>query len=332
MRFPLKLNLSMTTYLAKMGWQKREHFPLVLMLEPLHKCNLTCQGCGRIREYGDSMDKVLSTEECLASARDCGAPVVSVSGGEPLLHPSIDEIVAGLLDMGRHVYLCTNGLKLAEFVDRNKPHPHLYLNVHLDGMAERHDALANRQGVFRTATDAIWMAKRRGFSVTTNTTVFKSTQIDELRSLFAFLASLKVDGFLVSPGYQYNGLSDEDFLNREEVFEKFEQVNGLTEQYCFFSTPLYLDFLRGRKQYNCAPWGTVTYNPQGWKAPCYLITDDHYEDYDTFMRSVDWDHYSSGQDPRCSNCMMHSGFEPAVVLDLKGNWKDIWTMFKWNMH
>ena len=329
MRFPLKLNISMTTYLAKMGWQKREHFPLVLMLEPLHKCNLTCQGCGRIREYGDCMDMMLSTEECLASARDCGAPVVSVSGGEPLLHPSIDEIVAGLLDMGRHVYLCTNGLKLAEFVGRNKPHPHLYLNVHLDGMAERHDALANRQGVFRAATDAIWAAKRKGFSVTTNTTVFKSTQIDELRSLFAFLASLKVDGFLVSPGYQYDGLSDEDFLNREEIFDKFEQVNGLTEQYCFFSTPLYLDFLRGKKQYNCAPWGTVTRNPQGWKAPCYLITDAHYDTFEELMTRTPWESYGQGNDHRCEHCMAHCGFEPSAALGINMKASDTFRLLKW---
>lgn len=330
MRFPLKLNLSMTAYLARMAWQKQEHFPLVLMLEPLHACNLACQGCGRIREYGDRLDARLSTDECLASARACGAPVVSVSGGEPLLHPSIDDIVDGLLDMGRHVYLCTNGLKLSDFVDRNDPHPHLYLNVHVDGMSDRHDALANRPGVFRAATDAIWKAKRKGFSVTTNTTVFKSTGVGELRDLFRYLQSLKVDGFLVSPGFQYDGLSEEDFLNREEVFEKFEEVNGLTKQYRFFSTPLYLDFLRGRKQYSCAPWGTVTRNPQGWKAPCYLITDTHYADYETFMRSVDWAYYRSGRDPRCRQCMMHSGFEPAVVLDLKGNWKDLWTMVKWN--
>ena len=331
MRFPLKLNLSMAAYLAKKSLEKQEHFPLVLMLEPLHACNLACQGCGRIREYGNSIDKELSMDECLASARACGAPVVSVSGGEPLLHPAIDQIVGGLLEMGRHVYLCTNGLKLSEFVNRNDPHPHLFLNVHLDGMSPSHDARAGRQGVFRAATDAIWMAKRKGFSVTTNTTVFKSTQIKELRNLFGYLATLKVDGFLVSPGYQYNGVPKEDFLSREEIFEKFDQVNGLTEQYRFYTTPLYLDFLRGKKEYNCAPWGTVTCNPQGWKAPCYLITDNHYSDYDTFMRSVDWEYYRSGRDPRCRQCMMHSGFEPAVVMALKDHWKDLWTMLKWNL-
>jgi len=331
MRFPLKLNFSMATYLTKKSLEGQERFPLVLMLEPLHVCNLACQGCGRIREYSDSMDDELSMDECLASARACVAPVVSVSGGEPLLHPAIDQIVGGLLEMGRHVYLCTNGLRLSQFVNRNDPHPHLFLNVHLDGMSPLHDARAGRKGVFRAATDAIWMAKRKGFSVTTNTTVFKSTQIEELRNLFGYLATLKVDGFLVSPGYQYNGVSEEDFLSREEIFEKFDQINGLTEKYRFFSTPLYLDFLRGKRKYNCAPWGTVTRNPQGWKAPCYLITDNHYSGYDTFMRSVDWEYYRSGQDPRCSQCMMHSGFEPAVVMALKDRWKDLWTMLKWNL-
>ncbi len=331
MRFPLKLNLKMATYLAKKSMVNQERFPLVFMLEPLHACNLACSGCGRIREYHDSLDDMLSTDACLDAARDCGAPVVSISGGEPLLHPAIDWIVEGLLRMDRQVYLCTNGLKLSEFVDRNQPHTGLYLNVHLDGMCRRHDALAGRPGVFGAATEGIWLAKKKGFKVTTNTTVFKSTRMEELRNLFGYLSSLGVDGFLVSPGYQYNGLAEEDFLSRDEIFEKFNEVHALSNEYRFFSTPLYLDFLRGQRQYMCAPWGTVTHNPQGWKAPCYLITDTHYPDYHTFMSSVDWDYYRSGKDPRCRNCMMHSGYEPSVVLSLKNNWKDIWPLLTWNL-
>ncbi len=331
MRFPLKLNLSMTAYLVKKGLKKEKHYPLVLMLEPLHACNLACQGCGRIREYHDTLDARLTTEECLETARVCGAPVVSISGGEPLLHESIDEIVQGILEMGRHIYLCTNGLKLSEFVARNKPHPHLFLNVHLDGLSEHHDAMAGRPGVFAAATEGIWRAKQKGFTVTTNTTIFKKTDLQEIDTLFGYLRALGVDGFFVSPGYHYSELPEDNFLNRDEIHEKFEGVYALSKEYRFFSTPLYLDFLRGKRHYRCAPWGTVTRNPQGWKAPCYLITDTHYSDYQTFMESVDWDYYQSGRDPRCAQCMMHSGFEPAIVLALKESGKDLWTMLVWNL-
>jgi hopanoid biosynthesis associated radical SAM protein HpnH len=331
MRFPWKLNLSMACYFAGKALEKEERFPLVLMLEPLHACNLSCRGCGRIREYRESLDRQLTAESCIESAIECGAPVVSISGGEPMLYKDIDRVVDVLLRLGRHVYLCTNGLKLEEFVERNEPHPNLFLNVHLDGQAERHDLLAGRPGVFRAATDAVWRAKRKGFTVTTNTTVFKTTGIEELARLFEYLQSLRVDGFFISPGFHYGALDAEDFLNREEVHEKFERVHDLSKRFRFYSTPLYLDFLRGKRSYRCAPWGTVTRNPQGWKAPCYLITDTHYPDYDTWLRSVDWEYYRSGQDPRCRQCMMHSGFEPAAVLAMKNRWKDIGTMLAWNL-
>ncbi len=331
MRFPLKLNLSMASYFLKKGLEKEERFPLVLMLEPLHACNLSCKGCGRIREYRDTLDLQMSPEECIKSAVQCGAPVVSISGGEPMLYPEIDQVVDVLLNLGRHVYLCTNGLKLAEFVERNEPHPNLFLNVHLDGNAEQHDAMAGRAGVFRAATDAIWRAKRKGFTVTTNTTVFKTTSLDELERLFEYLCSLRADGFFISPGFHYDELEGEDFLSRGEIHEKFEQVHTLTKRFRFYTTPLYLDFLRGKRTYRCAPWGTVTRNPHGWKAPCYLITDTHYPDYDSWLHSVDWDYYQSGRDPRCEQCMMHSGFEPAAALALKDSWKDLGTMLAWNM-
>lgn len=330
MRFPLKMNLTMARYLAIKGITRQERYPLVLMLEPLHRCNLACRGCGRIREYRDSLDETLSLDECLDAARSCGAPVVSVSGGEPLLHPEIDDIVSGLLQEGRYIYLCSNGLELEGFVARNSPHPNLFLNIHLDGFAEQHDASVCREGVFEAATDAIWSAKQKGFAVTTNTTVFKTTGFDDLSTFFSYLKTLKVDGFFVSPGYCYDGLPGENFLDREEVYVKFEEIHALSKDYCFHSSPLYLDFLRGKRTYQCAPWGTVTRNPQGWKAPCYLITDDHLPDYETLMRTVDWDYYCSGQDPRCAQCFMHSGYEPAVVLEAKNNWKDVWSLMVWN--
>jgi len=331
MRFPLKLNLSMASYFLKKGLEKEERFPLVLMLEPLHACNLACKGCGRIREYRDTLDRQLTPEQCIESAIECGAPVVSISGGEPMLYKGIDRVVEVLLALGRHIYLCTNGLKLAEFVERNDPHPNLFLNVHLDGQAETHDALAGRPGVFRAATDAVWRAKRKGFTVTTNTTVFKTTSLEELTSLYEYLRSLRVDGFFISPGFHYGELEGDDFLSRQEIHEKFDQVHALTRRFRFYTTPLYFDFLRGKRTYRCAPWGTVTRNPLGWKAPCYLITDTHYPDYETWLRSVDWDHYRSGKDPRCAQCMMHSGFEPAAVLAMKDSWRDVATMLAWNL-
>jgi len=331
MRFPLSLNLTMAKYLIKKGLTNQKRFPLVLMLEPLHACNLACHGCGKIREYEDTLDKQLTVAQCLAASRECEAPVVSISGGEPLIHPEIDEIVKGLLQMDRHIYLCTNGLNLTEFVALNRPHPHLFINVHLDGMSEHHDRLANRPGVFQAATDAIKLAKQKGFKITTNTTIFKMTGEEEIASLFIYLKSLQVDGFFVSPGFCYDGLTDENFLSRQEVHEKFQSLKSLYKQFRFFSTPLYIDFLQGKRQYACAPWGTVTYNPLGWKAPCYLITDAHYGDYADFMNAVDWDYYRSGEDRRCRQCMMHSGFEPAAVLDLKNSKKDIWKMLIWNL-
>jgi len=331
MRFPLSLNLTMIKYLFKKGLSSQKQFPLVLMLEPLHACNLACRGCGKIREYQETLDKQLTAEECLAASRECGAPVVSISGGEPLLHPEIDEIIRGLLQMGRHIYLCTNGLKLADFVARNTPHPHLFINVHLDGMSAHHDGLVNRPGVFQAATEAIKKGKQKGFTITTNTTVFKMTEEAEIIKLFSYLESLQVDGFFISPGFCYDGLTSENFLSRQEVYEKFQFLDVLKKKFRFFSTPLYMDFLQGKRNYACAPWGTVTYNPLGWKAPCYLITDTHYSGYQQFINTVDWEYYRSGKDPRCRQCMMHSGFEPAAVLDLKNNKKDIWKMLVWNL-
>jgi len=331
MRFPWKLNLNMASYFLKKGLEGETRFPLVLMLEPLHACNLSCKGCGRIREYRDSLHRRLAPETCIESAIQCGAPVVSISGGEPMLYPDLDGVVEVLLDLGRHVYLCTNGVKLGEFVERNTPHPNLFLNVHLDGQAEQHDALAGRPGVFRAATDAIWDAKRKGFTVTTNTTVFKKTTLGELESLFAYLETLCVDGFFIAPGFHYGELEGDDFLSRQEVREKFDQVHALTRRFRFYTTPLYLDFLRGKRDYQCAPWGTVTRNPLGWKAPCYLITDAHFDDYETWLHGVDWDRYRSGRDPRCAQCMMHSGFEPAAALALKDSWRDLGRMVAWNL-
>ena len=331
MRFPISLNLSMAAYLVRKNRGGERRFPLVLMLEPTHACNLACRACGRIEEYRDTLDRRLSAEECLDAAAACDAPVVSVSGGEPLLHPEIDRIVRGLIAMGRHVYLCTNGLKLAEFVERSRPSPRLFVNVHLDGMARYHDALTRRPGVFGAATEAIWLAKQKGFQVTTNTTVYKDTCTEELRSLFGYLSALGVDGFFIAPGYHYAGVEGEDFLDKEEVFAKFEDVRPLAQSFRFHSSPLYLDFLRGKKSYDCAPWGTVTRNPMGWKAPCYLITDTHYGDFESLMRSVDWEHYGPGRDPRCKECMMHCGFEPAAVLALREHPRDLLTMLRWNL-
>lgn len=331
MKFPLRLNLAMGAYLARKARRGERRFPLVLMLEPLHACNLACRGCGRIREYADTLDRKLDLQTCLQEARACEAPVVSVSGGEPLLHPEIDGIVRGLCRMGRHVYLCTNGIKLAEFVERNEPRKNLFLNVHLDGLEELHDRLADRPGVFRAATEGIRRAKAKGFRVTTNTTVYKTTSDRELESLFRHLTSLEVDGFFVSPGFHYGVLNGDDFLGKEEIHGKFRSLETLFKRFRFFSTPLYLEFLCGRRRYACAPWGTVTRNPMGWKAPCYLITDGHYPDFGSFMASVDWDRYRSGKDPRCSQCMMHSGFEPAAVFELGGHWRDLAKILLWNL-
>jgi hopanoid biosynthesis associated radical SAM protein HpnH len=301
------------------------------MLEPTHRCNLQCPGCGRIREYGETLHQELTLEECLDSVDACPAPVVTITGGEPLLYREIESLVQETLKRGRHIYLCTNGLLLGSSLDRFQPSDHFTFNVHLDGPREVHDEMIGTKGVFDRALQAIRAAKKRGFRVTTNTTIYRETEREMLDRLFHILTQERVDGILVAPAYHYEVVEEGLFLSREEIIRKFREIEDLLAQYNIISTPLYVDFLRGRRQMACTPWGNPTRNPRGWKSPCYLITDEHYPTFGQLMEKTDWERFVSGEDPRCRHCMMHCGYEPTVVRELSGNLTDLWRMIVWNL-
>lgn len=331
MRFPLKLNIDLTTYIIGNKLKKIDKFPLVLMLEPTHLCNLACSGCGRIREYADTIQQMMTLEECFQSVDECPAPVVTITGGEPFLYPHIYDLIEGVLQRGKHIYLCTNGLLLEKVLDKMKPHPNFTLNVHMDGQEQTHDRILERKGAFKAAIEGIKKAKKLGFRLCTNTTIFKETDLAEIDNLFSSLTDLGVDGFLVAPGFGYEAVGEKLFLERRDIENKFKEVYEMSRRHRFFSTPMYLRFLMGEKQLECTPWGNPTRNPRGWKAPCYLITDTHYPSYREMMENTDWNKYGVGKDERCAQCMMHCGFEPTVVSEIGKSWKDIWEMVRWNL-
>lgn len=331
MRFPWRLNYDLTKYIIVNRMKGVEKYPLVLMLEPTHLCNLACSGCGRIREYADTIKEMMSLEECLQSVDECPAPVVTITGGEPLLYPHVFELIEKVLERGKHIYFCTNALLLEKGLDSMRPHPNFTINVHLDGMEETHDRILERKGTFKTAIDAIKKAKSLGFRVCTNTTIFKETDLVEIDMLFSLITDLKVDGILVAPGFGYEAVGEKLFLERREIERKFEQVYEMSMRFRFYSTPMYLKFLMGERKLECTPWGNPTRNSRGWKAPCYLITDAHYPSYREMMEKTQWGRYGVGKDERCAQCMMHCGFEPSVVIEVGKSWKDIWEMALWNM-
>jgi hopanoid biosynthesis associated radical SAM protein HpnH len=329
--FPIQLNLRLANYLIRKTLSGQRRFPLVLMLEPTHLCNLRCAGCGRIREYGSTLDQKLTVEECLASVEEAGAPVVAVTGGEPLLHPGIQEIVTGIISGKRFVYLCTNGLVLESSLGKFQPSPYLAINVHLDGLASTHDGMAGRQGVFDTALKGIQAAKEAGFQVCTNTTVYKGSQPREIRELLRLLMYAGVDGLLLSPAFSYEAVDEEVFLSRDEIVGLFREILRPPNHRRYYSTPLYLDFLKGERELECTPWANPTRNPQGWKSPCYLITDRHFGSFAELMEETEWEKYGVGRDPRCQNCMVHSGFEATAVSEVGRDLGALWKTLKWSL-
>ncbi len=330
MRFPMSLSVDLGRYLFKKRMLGEDKFPLVLMLEPTHQCNLTCAGCGRIQEYHETLDQTLSLEECLGAVEECGAPVVTITGGEPLIYPPVFDLLQELVNRHKHIYLCTNAVLLERHLPRIPLSERITLSVHLDGLAATHDRLLGRPGLFNLAIKAIKAAKGRGFRVCTNTTIYKETDPQEIEILFSYLGHIGVDGLLVSPAYSFPGVADELFLSREEIKEKFTLLTGNGMNFKFFSTPLYLSFLRGEREYECTPWANPTRNPHGWRSPCYQLADTHYPTFAELMQRTPWDSYGVGRDPRCAQCMMHSGFEPTVVRQLAG-FADMWRMFRWNL-
>ncbi len=295
----------------------KKRFPIVMMLEPLHACNLTCTGCGRIREYESTISERVPLEECLAAVDECGAPMVSICGGEPMMYPQIGQLVAGILDRDRYIYLCTNGMFIRKRLNEFKPDKRFYFNVHLDGLEKTHDLCVEREGVFKEAIEGIKAAKAAGFMIATNTTVYMETDMKEIEELFEFLKTLDVDVHQLSPAYGYSAVNEREiFMTRDDIHAKFRDVDRLAKKFPIAHTPSYMDFLQGKKELPCTAWGTPTYNTKGWKGPCYVITDAHYKTFEDFMTQTQWQNYGPGGDPRCEHCMMHSGFEPSAALGI----------------
>jgi len=390
MRFPLALTAKIAAYIIGQKLRGTAKFATVLQLEPLHTCNLTCTGCGRIREYSTSLKNVMPLADCLGAAQECGAPMVSICGGEPLIYPEIEALVVGLLGQKRIVYICTNAMfmrkKMREYLateyarepvatgrklqvllseelitrkdeeeihkgpkDAAKPtiapSQWMYWNVHLDGLERTHDLIVEREGVFKEAVLAMRMAKVLGYQVATNTTVYKETETQEIEDLFAFLSTLRLDGHTIAPGYEYDaakvdmvkrlGIAPENFfLTRKMTVEKFSRIEEWGRKFPIFGTPVYLEFLAGKRDLTCSAWAIPTRNVRGWKGPCYLMTDGHYGSYRELLEKTDWNKIGVidgvARDPRCENCMMNCGYEPTAALGIGARPGDTWKTIKFN--
>jgi len=390
MRFPLALTARIARHIISNKMRGTKKFAMVLQLEPLHTCNLTCTGCGRIREYSTSIKDVLPLADCLGAAQECNAPMVSICGGEPLIYPQIEDLVNGLLKQKRIVYICTNATamrkKMRDYLasqfaknpetaeaklqvllseelitsaqadearkgpkDAKKavisPTQWMYWNVHLDGLERTHDLIVEREGVFKEAVLAMRMAKILGYQVATNTTVYKETEVKEIEDLFAFLNTLDVDGHTIAPGYEYDaakadmvkrlGIEPENFfLTRKLTIQKFAKVEEWGRLFPILGTPVYLEFLAGKRDLTCSAWAIPTRNIRGWKGPCYLMTDGHYKSYQELLEKTNWDKVGvvngEARDPRCENCMMNCGYEPTAALGLQAKPGDMWKTLKFN--
>ncbi|MDD5656779.1 MAG: adenosyl-hopene transferase HpnH, partial [Elusimicrobia bacterium] len=317
---PLGLQLSVFKHILRRKLAGERRFPLVLMLEPLFACNLECAGCGKVQHPPDIMKKRLTPEECLQAARECGAPVVSIAGGEPLIHPEIGAIVEGLTGLGRFVFLCTNALLLEKNLPRFRPSSRLILSVHLDGREEVHDRIVGRPGVYRTAVAAIRRAKAEGFQVMTNSTIYQGQDPEEFRNFCRELSELGTDGIMIAPGFAYDKAKGQDlFLALEATRAWFREAlkDWRRSGWDFNHSPFYLDFLEGRREYDCTPWGLPLRSVLGWQRPCYLFEEGGYAaSYKELLEATPWDRYGrAAGHPRCAQCMSHVGFEPSSVLD-----------------
>ncbi|MEX2139210.1 MAG: adenosyl-hopene transferase HpnH [Pirellulales bacterium] len=322
MAVPLSQMWTVVTYVLRQRLRGVQRYPLVLMLEPLFRCNLACAGCGKIQHPTGVLRRHLSPEQCFRAADECGAPIVSIPGGEPLLHPQIDEIVAGLVARKKYVYLCTNAIKLEESLHLFKPSKYFSFSVHLDGPREEHDHAVCRAGVYDAAIAAIRAALAAGFRVTTNTTLYDDADPERLRAFFDTLMDLGVEGMMLSPGYSYAKAPDQDhFLKREQTTRLFRRLlNGAKRRWKFNQSPLFLEFLKGNWQLECTPWGNPTYNLFGWQKPCYLLDDGYVATFRELMETTAWDCYGRASgNPRCQDCMVHCGYEPSAVAATFGS-------------
>ncbi|MGB8843186.1 MAG: adenosyl-hopene transferase HpnH [Aliidongia sp.] len=305
-------------YIVKQHLLGRKRYPLVLMLEPLFRCNLACAGCGKIDYPDEILNQRLTVEQCLEAVDECGAPVISIAGGEPLLHKELPEIVAGMLARKKFVYLCTNALLLEKKMHLYKPNPYFQFSVHLDGDQEDHDRSVCQDGVYERAVAALKKAKEAGFRVSINTTLFDNAEPARVAAFFDEINRVGIDGIMVSPGYAYERAPDQEhFLNRQKTKQLFRDIfaRGKGKGWGFNQSPLFLDFLAGNQTYHCTPWGNPTRNYFGWQRPCYLLGEGYAASFKELMEETDWDQYGTGNYEKCANCMVHSGYEATAVED-----------------
>ena len=318
MSIPLIQKARIGAYIVRQTLAGNRRFPLVLMLEPLFRCNLRCKGCGKVNYPEEILNQMMSPEECVAAAEECGAPVVSVAGGEPLLHPQAPDIVRGLIGRKKFVYLCTNALLVQKRIKEFAPSPYLTFNIHVDGLKQRHDDRVCLNGVFDRAMSAIRLLTAEGFRVTTNTTFFNGETVEDAAGLFDLLTSLRVEAMTIASAFSYEAALDQDsFFTRDEAVSLFRAIFELArdKEWRFNHSSLYLDFLAGNQAYDCIPWGNPTRNIFGWQRPCYLLNDGYEPTFRALMENTNWSSYGVGKDPRCTHCMLHCGFEPTAVID-----------------
>jgi len=330
---PLRQQITVGTYLIKQKLKGVKKYPLVLMLEPLFRCNLACAGCGKIDYPDDILDKRLTVEECLAAVDECGAPMVSIPGGEPLIHKDMPQIVEGIVARKKFVYLCTNALLLKKRIGDYKPSPYLTFSVHLDGMKDRHDASVCQDGVFERAVEAIKLALDKGFRVTVNCTLFQGEKPDEVAEFLDYCMELGVEGVTIAPGFSYEHAPRQDvFIKGIDVKNLFRGIFNLgkNRKWKLNHSSLYLDFLAGNQSYDCTPWGNPTRNVFGWQKPCYLLADEGYADsFQALLDTTNWDRYGTVKNPKCANCMAHCGYEATAVEDtLAQPWKALWAKIR----
>ena len=324
MGVPVSQMWTVATYVLGQKLRRRKRYPLVLMLEPLFRCNLACAGCGKIQYPAHVLKKDLSPEQCFRAAEECGAPMVSIPGGEPLLHPRIKEIVEGLVARKKYVYLCTNALLLKEKIGLFRPTKYLTFSVHLDGQRAHHDFAVCREGGYDLAVEGVREAVRRGFRVTTNSTLFDGADPQSVRAFFDEMMDLGVEGMMLSPGYSYDKAPDQQhFLGKARTKRLFRAIlSNRKKRWVFNQSPLFLEFLMGKRHYACTPWGMPTYNVFGWQKPCYLLQDGYADTFAELVETTEWERYGTESgNPKCANCMVHSGYEASAVNDTFGSVK-----------
>jgi hopanoid biosynthesis associated radical SAM protein HpnH len=322
MAVPVSQMYTVAKYVLTQKLKGVKRYPLVLMLEPLFRCNLACAGCGKIQYPEHILDKRLTPDQCWKAADECGAPMVSIPGGEPLIHPEMPQIVEGLVARKKYIYLCTNAILLERKLADYTPSRYLTFSIHMDGLREEHDHAVCRDGVYDVALRAIRAALQRGFRVTTNTTLFNDANPDRVREFFDAMMEVGVEGMMISPGYSYQKAPDQEhFLKRSRTRELFSKILGDRDPgWRFNQSPLFLEFLMGQRDYQCTPWGNPTYNIFGWQRPCYLLQDGYARTFRELMDQTDWDRYGTGRNEKCADCMVHCGYEASAVEDTFGSW------------